>query len=235
MNDETQLKEAVDYVEDEAFTFEGYQVVRGEFFSHVFEPSFTFNNYKVQVNTACIKRLPDFDYVQILVNPDTKKLAVRPCQEDERDSFRWCSATAKRTPKQITCRMFFAKVISLMNWNSNYRYKLFGKLIKSGDELLFVFDLNSAEIYQRAIKDDGKVKTSRTATFPEEWKNQFGLPVEEHKSNIHVNTFNGYAVFGLQEESKKSSKQPEQSEPVQVEQEETYEQFSLAGTTNSGY
>ena len=186
MNDETQLKEAVDYVEDEAFTFEGYQVVRGEFFSHVFEPSFTFNNYKVQINTACIKRLPDFDYVQILVNPDTKKLAVRPCQEDERDSFRWCSATAKRTPKQITCRMFFAKVISLMNWNSNYRYKLLGKLIKSGDELLFVFDLNSAEIYQRAIKDDGKVKTSRTATFPEEWKNQFGLPVEEHKSNIQV-------------------------------------------------
>lgn len=73
-----------------------------------------------------------------------------------------------------------------MNWNSNYRHKLLGKLIKSGDELLFVFDLNSAEIYQRAIKDDGKVKTSRTATFPEEWKDQFGLPVEEHKSNIQV-------------------------------------------------
>lgn len=108
-----------------------------------------------------------------------------------------------------------------MDWNSNYRYKLLGKLIKSGGELLFVFDLNSAEIYQRAIKDDGKVKTSRTATFPEEWKNQFGLPVEEHKSNIQINTFNGYAVFGLQEEPKKSSKQPEQSEPVQVEKEES--------------
>lgn len=108
-----------------------------------------------------------------------------------------------------------------MDWNSNYRYKLLGKLIKSGGELLFVFDLNSAEIYQRAIKDDGKVKTSRTATFPEEWKNQFGLSVEEHKSNIQINTFNGYAVFGLQEEPKKSSKQPEQSEPVQVEKEES--------------
>ena len=54
MNDETQLKEAIDYVEDDSFTFEGYQVVRGEFFSHVFEPSFTFNNYKVQVNTAVL-------------------------------------------------------------------------------------------------------------------------------------------------------------------------------------
>ncbi len=231
MIDETKLEETVDYIEDDSFTFEGFQVVRGEFFSHVFEPSFTFNNYKVQVNTACIKRLPEFDYVQILVNPDTKKLAVRPCQEDEKDSFRWCSATTKRSPKQITCRMFFAKVISLMNWNTNYRYKLLGKLIKSGNELLFVFDLNSPEIYQRSVKDDGKVKTSRTATFPEEWKNQFGLPVEEHKSNIQINMFNGYAVFGLQDE-KKHSTQPAPEEAPQLEREvENYEQYTLAGTT----
>lgn len=29
------------------FDFEGYQVVRREFFAHTFEPSITFNNYKV--------------------------------------------------------------------------------------------------------------------------------------------------------------------------------------------
>ena len=233
MIDDIQLEEAVDYVIDDTFTFDGYQVVRGEFFSHVFEPSFTFNNYKVQVNTACVKRLPEFDYVQILVNPETKKLAVRPCQEDEKDSFRWCSATKKRSPKQITCRMFFAKVISLMNWNSHYRYKLLGKLIKSGDELLFVFDLNSPEIYQRSVKDDGKVKTSRTATFPEEWKSQFGLPVEEHKSQMQVNKFNGYAVFDLQEEKKKTLI-PEEPESLE-RKDESYEQYTLPGQAFPGY
>ena len=91
------------------FNFAGYQVVRGEFFAHIYEPSITFNNYKVGVNTACIKKLPEYDYVQILVNPEEKKLAVRPCKEDEKDSFRWCSNTNKRTPKQITCRMFLPK------------------------------------------------------------------------------------------------------------------------------
>ena len=34
------------------FDFEGYQVVRGEFFSHLYEPSFSFNNDKVYVNSA---------------------------------------------------------------------------------------------------------------------------------------------------------------------------------------
>lgn len=225
MNEETRKNE-IEVTEDDAFSYEGYQVVRGEFFAHVYEPSFTFNNYKVSVNTACVKKLPEFDYVQILVNPEDKRLAVRPCNEDEKDSFRWCSATTKRSPKQITCRMFFAKVISLMEWNPDYRYKLLGKLIRSGGELLFVFDLNTPEIYKRTIKEDGKAKTSRTPTYPEDWKNQFGLPVEEHKSALQIGVFDGYAVFGLQDEKKKSN--IETSKPVGEESEDkSYEQLTI--------
>ena len=73
-NDE---KNTIPVTEDDAFSYDGYQVVRGEFFAHTYEPSFTFNSSKVSVNTACIKKLPDTDFVQILVNPDEKKLAVR--------------------------------------------------------------------------------------------------------------------------------------------------------------
>ena len=72
----------MDVIDDDSFSYDGYQVVRGEFFAHIYEPSFTFNNYKVSVNTACIKKLPDVEYVQILVNPIEKKLAVRPCREE---------------------------------------------------------------------------------------------------------------------------------------------------------
>ena len=35
------------------FNYDGYQVVRREFFAHINEPSVTFNNYKFYVNTAC--------------------------------------------------------------------------------------------------------------------------------------------------------------------------------------
>lgn len=228
MNETTRNNE-IEITKDDAFSYEGYQVVRGEFFAHIYEPSFTFNNYKVSVNTACIKKLPNFNYVQILVNPEDKRLAVRPCNEDEKDSFRWCSATSKRSPKQITCRMFFAKVISLMGWNPDYRYKLLGKLIQSGDELLFVFDLNTPEIYKMAPKEDGKTKTSRTPTFPEDWKNQFGLPVEEHKSAIQIGLFDGYAVFGLQEE-KKVSNEPENVIIENESEEPEYEQLTIDAT-----
>ena len=221
-----QSRNSIEIIEDNTFNYEGFQVVRGEFFAHIYEPSFTFNNYKVSVNTACIKKLPDVEYVQILVNPEDKKLAVRPCSEEEKDSFRWCSNGKKRAPKQITCRIFFAKIITLMGWNPNHRYKLLGKLIRSNGELLLIFDLSTPEIFMRTEKEGEKPKTSRTASYPDEWKNQFGVPVEEHQSNLQINIFDGYAVFGIQEKAK-----PESPAPVNTESEETnYEQTSLFPT-----
>lgn len=185
-------------LEDDTFSYEGYQVVHGEFFSHILEPVFTFNDYKVSVNTACIRKVPDTDFIQILINPEEKKLTVKPCCENTKDSFRWCSNTSKRSPKQIICPIFFAKVIALMGWNPDYRYRLLGKLLKSGNDLLFVFDLTSPEIYTkvRASGDNGKI--SRIPIYPSDWKNQFGLPAEEHHNAVQVHLFNGYTVFGIQ-------------------------------------
>ena len=43
-------------IPEEAFSFDGYQVVRGEFFAHTFEPSITFCGSKLYVNMACQPR-----------------------------------------------------------------------------------------------------------------------------------------------------------------------------------
>ena len=100
-----------------------------------------------------------------------------------------------------------------MSWDHNYRYKLLGKLIKSNNELLYVFDLNSPEIFKRSTTDDGKVKTSRTATYSEDWKNQFGIPVVEHQSIVQVNTFSEHTVFGL----KADPNTPHQAEKTEAD------------------
>lgn len=193
------LNHLEDHSQDDIFNFDGYQVVRGEFFAHIHEPSITFNKCKVSLNTACLKKMPDVDYVQILVNQNEKKLAVRPSIEDKKDSFLWC--TSSRRPKQITCRIFFAKIVQLMDWNPDYKYKLLGKLKKSGDEFLFVFDLSSTQIYPQILGNSNKQKNSRTPVFPIEWHNQFGLPFEEHRKLLQVNIFNGYTVFALKNKS----------------------------------
>ena len=210
MSENSQLSDKVrgqiDIIEDDSFSYDDFQVVRGEFFAHVFEPSITFSDSKVYVNTACVKKLPETDYIQILINKEKKKLLVRPCNEDERDSFRWCSATAKRSPKQVTCRPFFALLCEEMGWDPNYRYKFLGKMIRSKGESVFLFDLSAPEIYLREISKEGKVKNSRKPSFPEQWKNQFGIPVSQHAIQTKLNVFDGYTVITIADDAKKKAK-----------------------------
>lgn len=183
----------------DSFDIGQFQVVRREFFAHLREPSVTFNNCKFYVNSACLSKLPYVDYVQVLVNQETKILALRPCNENDRDSFAWCSVSkGKRTPKQITCKLFCAMVASTMNWNPNHRYKMLGKLIQANGEYLLAFDLTATEVYQRNVIE-GKTTASRVPVFPENWKNQFGLPFYEHQQSLQVNTFDGYAVYAIKD------------------------------------
>lgn len=187
-------------IEVARFDFDGYQVVRGEFFAHLREPAFVFNKDKIYVNSACIKKMPDTEFIQILINREQKIMVVRPCDESEKDSFRW-NNPRKGTPRQIISRIFIAKVYSLMQWDYANRYKLLGKLIKSNDEYLSVFDLKTPEVYQPK-EINGKIKTSRTPSYPEEWANQFGVTLREHQENLHINLFEGYVVFDIDDEGR---------------------------------
>lgn len=186
----------------EDFDFDGYQVVRREFFAHLSEPAVTFNNYKFYVNSACLSKFPDTDYIQVLVNQKTKIMALRPCLENARDSFAWCTnSKGKRKPKQTTCKLFFAKMVSMMEWNPDYRYKLLGKIVHANGQFMIAFDLTATEVYQRTLSDGSRPKPSRTPVFPAGWQNQFGLPYKEHQQSMQINIFDGYAIYSIKDSS----------------------------------
>ncbi len=194
------LAEGDELIELDGFDFEDFQVVRREFFAHLREPSVTFNECKFQVNMACLTKFPNCDYAQVLVSQKEKILALRPCAEGTKDAYMWCGVSkGKRKPKAITCKLFFAKIVSMMNWNPKYRYKLLGRLIHSKGEHLIAFDLNAPEVYQRTFVEGEKPKTSRTPVFPSEWQTQFGLPYNVHKQSMQINIFDGYAVYAIKD------------------------------------
>ena len=184
--------------QEEPFSYEGYQVVRGEFFSHPFEPYVVLNRGTVSVNPACIRKFPDMDYVQFMVNPEEKKLVIRPCPEDTRDSFRWAAVGVDggRRPKTISCKIFFGKVMELMNWNTDCRYKILGKLICSNAESLFVFALESAEAYPR--KNNPAYCGPNRALYPKDWRSQFGIPVSKHREDALIQVFDEYTVLDIE-------------------------------------
>lgn len=186
---------------NEDFDYSNFQVVRREFLAHSREPALTFDTKcRIYVNAACLSKFPDAMFAQMLVNQRTKVLALRPCKRQEKDSFQWSKVTrkGKRVVKPITCKLFYAKIFSLMGWNPEFRYKLLGRLIHSKGLYLIAFDLNAAEVYKN-ISQNGKTKISRTPTYPLDWRDQFGLTVEEHRKTVQVDVFNGYAIYSIAE------------------------------------
>ena len=86
--------------------------------------------------------------------------------------------------REMMCKFFAAKLFDLMGWDAQYRYKILGKPASCDGELLFLFKLNDFELFV-----SGKRKGSY---LPSQWRDYFGVPVEEHVEEYKVNLAEGY-------------------------------------------
>ena len=191
--------EAKRLAEQANFSFEGYQVVRREFMSHLYDPAMTIRGNSITFNNSCISKLEDATYVHILINPTTNKLVIRPCDEGARDAIRWCLVKGdKRKSREISCRDFTEKLYSLMGWEEIYRYKIQGMRINYQGETLYLFDLSSKEAFlpQKKDPETGKVRRAK-AIHEKEWEDTFGKSVEEHAASTQIDLAEGYIAPGM--------------------------------------
>lgn len=200
--------ELIDMGDD--FDLSEFQVVRREFFAHTKEPSVTFADCKFYVNSVCLNKFPHSDYVQVMIKKETKVLVLRPCDETAKDCLPWSKITkhGKREPKATSSKVIFMLIADLMNWDLNYKYKMLGKLVHANGLYLIVYDLTAAETYKRIQSDDGKQITSRIPVYPLEWQNQFGMPFNEHEKALHVNIFDGYAIYTIKDKKGTTEEKP---------------------------
>ncbi len=179
--------EELDDIEDVSLA--GFQVTKAELFSHLREPSISVAGDRIKFNMACLRRFPGVTHIQLLINPDQKRLIIRPSEPDAPDALRWCSGGGEKEIKNrdMICRIFAGKLYELMNWNHDYRYKILGKIAMSDNEVVFLFRLSDFEMFV----SDGKSKR-RKAYLPDEWRELFGAPVEIHEESYKINLADGY-------------------------------------------
>ena len=76
----TEIPDSEDIEVDDSFFDDEIDVVRAEYASDSNEPTISFNNCQLYVNMVCIKKFPETDYVQFLINKTKKQLALLPCR-----------------------------------------------------------------------------------------------------------------------------------------------------------
>ena len=176
-----------------------FEMVDGEFFAQLKEPAFTINVKRVYVNTACVRMLPDVDFVQFLISREEKKLVLKPCDESAISGFKWVRIKdGKRVPTQRTGLPFVLSICQLMGWNPDSRIQIHGKKLKSNGEPILVFDLTSKKEFKKASTADGTETDRRTAILSG-WNGKFGPTYGESKRSLQVDTFKSFTVFSVKD------------------------------------
>lgn len=189
MNDNLEYQVSIDENEEqEVINLAGYQVTKAELFAHSREPAVTVWDNRIKFNMACLRRFPGVTHIQLLIHPDQKRLIIRPCEPDAPDSLRWANGGGEREVKNrdMICAIFAQKLYELMGWDKKYRYKMLGKPAVYNNEALYLFKLNDFELF---VTNGSK---KRRSYLPENWRDYFGVPVEQHEEAYKIDLAEGY-------------------------------------------
>jgi len=131
----------------------------------------------------CVRLFPENEFVQILADQTKQRLLIWPCSQFDKDSVKWSNLkNGKPRSRSIRARMLCAKIFKMMNWVTDYQYKVMA-VFQELDELRFViFNLVECEMYVpgEVTAKDGTVKKKRKKVYPIDWEKTFGTPFAEH-------------------------------------------------------
>jgi len=100
----------------------------------------------ITFNATCVRSMVDVIHIQMYIDRGKHRLYVRPAQEFDKNSKRWCNEKdGKRTGRKITGRPFGDRIYKMMGWSKGYSYRVVGyPAIEAGtdDEYLLYFDLD---------------------------------------------------------------------------------------------
>lgn len=195
------------------FSYDGYQIVRREMFAHLRDPAVTIREDSITFNTACIEGLEDAVYIHVMISEDEHRLVIRKCNEDDRDSVRWCVAKPDKRKSRNIKGTFPSVIYKIMNWTPVCRYKILGHKIMYQGQILYVFELDRCEIFKErpkrtkeereeraksmtpeelAAADKAERKASMTPFSRMDIENTFGLPVNQHSNTVQIGNFGSY-------------------------------------------
>lgn len=161
------------------FNFDGYQVVRGQFITARSEcPCISIANNRIVFNAHCARKFSDVSYIQLLLHPSERKLAIRPCRSDATHRIRWRPDSDRPiAQKTIRCPHFGNALYQIMEWNPDFLYRIRGTWAFNGSEQIIVFNLSNAvpTVYLASKSDETEpIVKHRVDLCPDEWNDSFG-------------------------------------------------------------
>ena len=163
------------------FDFRGYEVARSQFFDSHNKVSLTFSTSVISTTMACIRKLPENHFVELLIHPAKQLLAIRPVKKDSKNAIQWSTTlNGELVKKHISGAAYLPTLFLLFKWDENCKYRVTGSKKQSSDGTILIFDLSETEVFLSDFDSDegvnpityGRKKSVRG--YPSEWAHGFG-------------------------------------------------------------
>jgi hypothetical protein len=127
-------------------------------------------SYKnILFNSDCVSRLPHVEYVEVLIHPSERLIAVRPSNINNRNAISWNN---KNISSSAMCPIIF----TLMGWNPMWKYKIIADCFVRGKERVLMFNLSEPEFqFVEEVIENEEIKIRiKRLLLPDEWKDEIG-------------------------------------------------------------
>ena len=182
------------------FDLSGYEVADAQFFSDTGQPTCWFTKKNMYFNKACINKMLGSEYIELLFEPYEKLLAIRSCESNHPNAIKWfASKDGKITASARASGGFSNILFRCMEWNNEFRYKMVGVKRSKGNDVIVLFDLNSAEPLTREkyIDDEDKERTMIVQLFDPFLINHFGKEIYENAYAMRLYLMDIFKTWNL--------------------------------------
>ena len=176
------------------FDLRGYEIARAQFFDVKDRITVTFTDDQVSFNKAAIQKL-GCEYVELLIHPDKKILAVRCCGKDEKNAIQWTKAGDRNYKvRPIRGTAFMPTIYEILSWKRQCKYRVIGNYVEKDGEAAIFMDMNETEIMvpKRMLRTGDESEEIRlnplhedrnknVTAYPASWSGGFGRDFYVHK------------------------------------------------------
>ena len=169
------------------FDLRGYEIARGQFFSNSKTAYVSLSRDKVVFSKTAIQRLENKKYIELLVHPGKRIIAVRTTEKNNRNSIQWCMESKNGLAHRIISAAAFMPVLfELFDWDQNCRYRIIGTYLEREAEKIMLFNASDAEMFipKTNHSESGVKKRTVIHAYPAEWVEAFGPEYYSRETEI---------------------------------------------------
>lgn len=186
-----------------------FEVMRIEYTENQDPICLTFSGKHIVPNAKCCKSMAGTEYVEFLIQPTEKLLAIRAAASSNENAVRWADWSSGACKLQtINAGAISSLVYDVMNWNQDWKFKANGVRRTKNGETVLIFDLTDTSafipIMQADISGEDHFLGWNQPIFPYEWRGQVvGPPLVNTLTKCRMHMCDYFGEWDVQAEAVK--------------------------------